>query len=117
MAPRQPVPVTGGAGYIGSHVVRWLGAAGYPVAAYDGLSTGLPWAALDAELIVGDLAEPARPAPRFGAVMPRPAPAGAPTFMWTITPRPVSTPSTARRAVAFRPCSIAATATATLGAR
>jgi UDP-glucose 4-epimerase len=57
MAPRQPVLVTGGAGYIGSHVIRALRDAGRPVVAYDNLSAGYPWAVLDAELIVGDLAE------------------------------------------------------------
>jgi UDP-glucose 4-epimerase len=30
MAPRQPVPATGGAGYIGSHMVRMLRADGDP---------------------------------------------------------------------------------------
>jgi UDP-glucose 4-epimerase len=71
---RRPVLVTGGAGYIGSHVVRLLRAAGYPVVAYDDLSTGHPWAVLDAELVVGDLAEQARLGAlfeerRFGAVL------------------------------------------------
>jgi UDP-glucose 4-epimerase len=71
---RQPVLVTGGAGYIGSHVVLLLRAAGYQVVAYDDLSTGHPWAVLDAELVVGDLADRARLANlleqrRFGAVL------------------------------------------------
>jgi UDP-glucose 4-epimerase len=60
MASRQPVLVTGGAGYIGSHVVGMLREAGYPVVAYDNLSTGHRWAVRDAELIVGDLADHAR---------------------------------------------------------
>ena len=34
------VLVTGGAGYIGSHVVLALGEAGYDVLTYDNLSTG-----------------------------------------------------------------------------
>jgi UDP-glucose 4-epimerase len=57
---RQPVLVTGGAGYIGSHVICALRDAGRPVVAYDDLSAGYPWVVLDAELIVGDLAEHAR---------------------------------------------------------
>jgi UDP-glucose 4-epimerase len=74
MASRQPVLVTGGAGYIGSHVVGVLREAGYPVVAYDDLSTGYRWAVRDAELIVGDLAEHARldalfAGRRFGAVL------------------------------------------------
>jgi UDP-glucose 4-epimerase len=57
MVFRRPVLVTGGAGYIGSHVVRLLGEAGYEAVAYDDLSAGFPWAVLDAELVVGSLAE------------------------------------------------------------
>jgi UDP-glucose 4-epimerase len=60
MAPRRPVLVTGGAGYIGSHVIRALRDAGRSVVAFDNLSAGYSWAVLDAELIVGDLAEHAR---------------------------------------------------------
>ncbi len=48
--------VTGGAGYIGSHVVKALGEAGYQVVTYDNLSTGYPWAVLYGDLVVGDLA-------------------------------------------------------------
>jgi UDP-glucose 4-epimerase len=74
MAPRRPVLVTGGAGYIGSHVVRLLREAGYSVVAYDNLSTSFRWAVLDAELIIGDLAERERLAAlfaerQFGAVL------------------------------------------------
>jgi UDP-glucose 4-epimerase len=57
MALRQPVLVTGGAGYIGSHVVAALREAGHPVVAYDNLSSGHRWAVRDAELVVGDLGD------------------------------------------------------------
>ncbi len=49
--------VTGGAGYIGSHVVKALGEAGYEVLVYDNLSTGNPWAVLHGTLVEGDLAD------------------------------------------------------------
>lgn len=49
--------VTGGAGYIGSHVVLALGEAGYEVLTYDNLSTGNRDAILSGELVVGDLAD------------------------------------------------------------
>lgn len=51
------VLVTGGAGYIGSHVVKLLGERGYTVMTYDNLSTGNAWAVLAGELVVGDLAD------------------------------------------------------------
>lgn len=46
--------VTGGAGYIGSHVVRQLGERGEKVVILDNLSTGFPEAVLYGELIEGD---------------------------------------------------------------
>ena len=49
--------VTGGAGYIGSHVVKLLGERGYDVLTYDNLSTGHEWAVLYGKLVVGDLAD------------------------------------------------------------
>jgi UDP-glucose 4-epimerase len=49
--------VTGGAGYIGSHVVKALGEAGYELLIYDNLSTGHDWAILYGRLVQGDLAD------------------------------------------------------------
>jgi UDP-glucose 4-epimerase len=52
------VLVTGGAGYIGSHMVWELLEAGEEVVVLDRLSTGFEWAvAPEAELIVGDVAD------------------------------------------------------------
>ncbi|MBZ2167805.1 UDP-glucose 4-epimerase GalE [Marinobacter sp. F4216] len=53
------VLVTGGAGYIGSHVVRQLAQAGHDIVVYDNLSTGYRWAVTAGELVVGDLADEA----------------------------------------------------------
>jgi len=47
--------VTGGAGYIGSHVVKTLGEKGFTVLVYDNLSKGYRDAILHDELVVGDL--------------------------------------------------------------
>jgi UDP-glucose 4-epimerase len=47
--------ITGGAGYIGSHVVKVLGEAGHDLLIYDNLSTGHEWAVLSGRLIKGDL--------------------------------------------------------------
>lgn len=49
------VLVTGGAGYIGSHMALQLRAAGIEVVVFDNLSTGHADAVPDATLIVGDL--------------------------------------------------------------
>lgn len=49
--------VTGGAGYIGSHVVKALGERGHDVITYDNLSYGRREAVLYGKLIVGDLSD------------------------------------------------------------
>jgi UDP-glucose 4-epimerase len=54
---KQRIFVTGGAGYIGSHVVKMLGEAGYEILVFDNLSSGNSWAVLHGELVVGDLAD------------------------------------------------------------
>ena len=51
--------VTGGAGYIGSHVVRQLGDAGENVITLDNLSTGFEAAVTSGELIIGDTGDAA----------------------------------------------------------
>lgn len=47
--------VTGGAGYIGSHVVNALGENGHDIIVFDNLSTGHDWAVLYGKLEVGNL--------------------------------------------------------------
>lgn len=49
--------VTGGAGYIGSHVVKALKHSGHDLVVYDNLSTGHAEAIKAGELVVGDLAD------------------------------------------------------------
>ena len=51
------VHVTGGAGYIGSHVVRQLGEAGERVVVLDNLSKGFRQAVTSGELVVGDVGD------------------------------------------------------------
>jgi UDP-glucose 4-epimerase len=51
---KKSILVTGGAGYIGSHVVRQLGEAGEQVVVLDNLSTGFEAAVLYGKLFKGD---------------------------------------------------------------
>ncbi|HXX81088.1 MAG TPA: UDP-glucose 4-epimerase GalE [Thermodesulfovibrionales bacterium] len=51
--------VTGGAGYIGSHVVKALGEEGYEILVFDNLSTGNDWAVLHGILVKGELSDKA----------------------------------------------------------
>lgn len=51
---KSAILVTGGAGYIGSHVVRQLGEAGESVVVLDNLTTGFSEAVLHGELVIGD---------------------------------------------------------------
>lgn len=50
----KKILVTGGAGYIGSHVVRQLGEAGEDVVTLDNLCTGFEAAVKSGELVIGD---------------------------------------------------------------
>jgi UDP-glucose 4-epimerase len=54
---RPAILVTGGAGYIGSHVVLQLRARGERVVVLDDLSTGFRQAVLDAPLVMGSVAD------------------------------------------------------------
>ena len=55
----EKILVTGGAGYIGSHVVRQLGEAGENVVTLDNLSTGFEAAVTHGELVIGDTGDAA----------------------------------------------------------
>jgi UDP-glucose 4-epimerase len=54
---RPAILVTGGAGYIGSHVVLQLRARGEPVVVLDDLCSGFRQAVLDAPLVVGNVGD------------------------------------------------------------
>jgi UDP-glucose 4-epimerase len=54
----KTILVTGGAGYIGSHVVAQLGEAGEKVVVLDDLSTGFKQAVLYGDLVVGNTGDP-----------------------------------------------------------
>jgi UDP-glucose 4-epimerase len=53
----KKILVTGGAGYIGSHVVKALGESGYEIKVYDDLSSGHKDLVLYGDLVVGDIAD------------------------------------------------------------
>ena len=53
----KTILVTGGAGYIGSHVVRQLGNAGETVVSLDNLSTGFKEAVRSGKLVIGDIGD------------------------------------------------------------
>jgi len=56
---KNSILVTGGAGYIGSHVVKQLGAAGENVVTLDNLSTGFEAAVTAGDLVIGDTGDAA----------------------------------------------------------
>lgn len=53
----RKILITGGAGYIGSHVVKQLGNQGHQAIILDDLSTGTAESVLHGELIIGDLGD------------------------------------------------------------
>lgn len=55
----KKILVVGGAGYIGSHMVKMLLAAGHEVVTFDNLGAGYRDAVLGGEFVLGDLADPA----------------------------------------------------------
>jgi UDP-glucose 4-epimerase len=54
---KPAILVTGGAGYIGSHVVRQLGEAGEPIVVLDNLGKGFRQAVTAGELVVGEVGD------------------------------------------------------------
>jgi len=64
---RRSILVTGGAGYIGSHMCKMLKAAGHRVVVIDNLSTGHREALWADECVIGDLADRAMLARVFGS--------------------------------------------------
>jgi UDP-glucose-4-epimerase GalE len=58
--PTAKVLVTGGAGYVGSHICKALAAAGYQPITYDNLSRGHVWAVKWGPIEEGDIADTSR---------------------------------------------------------
>lgn len=77
---RTAILVTGGAGYVGSHVCKALAAAGYLPITYDNLSQGHRWAVRWGPLERGELAD----ATRLDDVMTRHRPAAVMHFAGAI---------------------------------
>ena len=51
----KKILITGGAGYVGSHICKKLSQTGFEPIVFDNLSRGNKWAVKWGELIVGDL--------------------------------------------------------------
>jgi len=66
LSKNKKILVTGGAGYIGSHVVRQLGLAGEEVLTLDNLSTGFEAAVTSGDFIAGDTGDAELLAKIFG---------------------------------------------------
>jgi UDP-arabinose 4-epimerase len=69
-AMRENILVTGGAGYIGSHVCKALHAAGYNPVTYDNLSSGHDWAVKWGPLERGDILDAPRLKEVFASYKP-----------------------------------------------
>lgn len=54
---KKKILITGGAGYIGSHIVKTLGENGCDLLIYDNLSTGHNWAVTYGKLVQGELTD------------------------------------------------------------
>ena len=65
MRNMSTILVTGGAGYIGSHVIKELLRQGYQPVVYDNLQTGHRSAVRDAIFVEGDLADQEKLAQTF----------------------------------------------------
>jgi len=66
LSKNKKILVTGGAGYIGSHVARQLGLAGEDVVTLDNLSTGFEAAVTTGDFVCGDTGDAALLEKLFG---------------------------------------------------